>query len=155
MRLFDIFKVQKFILISEMTSVPFRIMVALAARGDEQSVIKQAVLYTEKFNAQLTVIHVNQPALSQPKGAIGQKVTEEDIQSRFIEYGYKHIVEDVKIIIEYDESISKIINKYADNINLVILGHRKQTTFNSRIMDSIDEGISNLLSCPVLVVQKN
>ena len=138
-----------------MISAPYRIMVALVARGDERSVIKQAVLYTEKFNAQLIAIHVNQPALSQPKGAIDSKVTEMDIQGRFIEYGYEHIVEDVEIIIEYGESISKIINKYADDIDLVILGHRKQTTFKSRIMDSIDEGISNLVSCPVLVVQKN
>ena len=138
-----------------MTSAPYRIMVALVARGDERSVIKQAVLYTEKFNAQLIAIHVNQPPLSQPKGAIDSKVNEMDIQGRFIEYGYEHIVEDVEIIIEYGESISKIINKYADDIDLVILGHRKQTTFKSRIMDSIDEGISNLVSCPVLVVQKN
>ena len=138
-----------------MISAPYRIMVALVARGDERSVIKQAVLYTEKFNAQLIAIHVNQPALSQPKGAIDSKVTEMDIQGRFIEYGYEHIVEDVEIIIEYGESISKTINKYADDIDLVILGHRKQTTFKSRIMDSIDEGISNLVSCPVLVVQKN
>ena len=138
-----------------MTSAPYRIMVGLVARGDERSVIKQAVLYTEKFNAQLIAIHVNQPTLSQPKGAIDSKVTEMDIQSRFIKYGYEHIVEDVEIIIEYGESISKIINKYADDIDLVILGHRKQTTFKSRIMDSIDEGISNLVSCPVLVVQKN
>tara|TARA_B100000678_G_C17893014_1_gene376149 strand:+ start:150 stop:566 length:417 start_codon:yes stop_codon:yes gene_type:complete len=138
-----------------MTSAPYRIMVALVARGDERSVIKQAVLYTEKFNAQLIAIHVNQPALSQPKGAIDSKVTEMDIQGRFIEYGYEHIVEDIEIIIEYGESISKTINKYADDIDLVILGHRKQTTFKSRIMDSIDEGISNLVSCPVLVVQKN
>ena len=138
-----------------MTSAPYRIMVALVARGDERSIIKQAVLYTEKFNAQLIAIHVNQPALSQPKGAIDSKVTEMDIQGRFIEYGYEHIVEDVEIIIEYGESISKIINKYADDIDLVILGHRKQTTFKSQIMDSIDEGISNLVSCPVMVVQKN
>jgi len=138
-----------------MTSAPYRIMVALVARGDERSIIKQAVLYTEKFNAQLIAIHVNQPALSQPKGAIDSKVTEMDIQGRFIEYGYEHIVEDIEIIIEYGESISKTINKYADDIDLVILGHRKQTTFKSRIMDSIDEGISNLVSCPVLVVQKN
>ena len=138
-----------------MTSAPYRIMVALVARGDERSVIKQAVLYTEKYNAQLMAIHVNQPALSQPKGAIDSKVTEMDIQGRFIEYGYEHIVEDVEFIIEYGESISKIINKYADDIDLVILGHRKQTTFKSQIMDSIDEGISNLVSCPVLVVQKN
>ncbi len=138
-----------------MTSAPYSIMVALVARGDERSVIKQAVLYTEKFNAHLIAIHINQPALSQPKGAIDSKVTEMDIQSRFIKYGYEHIVEDVEIIIEYGESISKIINKYADDIDLVILGHRKQTTFKSQIMDSIDEGISNLVSCPVLVVQKN
>jgi len=138
-----------------MTSAPYRIMVALVARGDERSVIKQAVLYTEKFNAQLIAIHVNQPPLSQPKGAIDSKVNEMDIQGRFIEYGYEHIVEDIEIIIEYGESISKTINKYADDIDLVILGHRKQTTFKSRIMDSIDEGISNLVSCPVLVVQKN
>ena len=138
-----------------MTSAPYRIMVALVARGDERSIIKQAVLYTEKFNAQLIAIHVNQPALSQPKGAIDAKVNETDIQDRFIKYGYEHIVEDIEIIIEYGESISKTINKYADDIDLVILGHRKQTTFKSRIMDSIDEGISNLVSCPVLVVQKN
>jgi len=138
-----------------MTSAPYRIMVALVARGDERSVIKQAVLYTEKFNAQLIAIHVNQPPLSQPKGAIDSKVNEMDIQGRFIEYGYEHIVEDIEIIIEYGESISKTINKYADDIDLVILGHRKQTTFKSQIMDSIDEGISNLVSCPVLVVQKN
>ena len=130
-------------------------MVALVARGDERAVIKQAVLYREKFNAQLIAMHNNQPALSQPKGAIDSKVTEMDIQGRFIEYGYEHIVEDVEIIIEYGESISKIINKYADDIDLVIIGHRKQTTFKSQIMDSVDEGISNLVSCPVLVVQKN
>ena len=138
-----------------MTSARYRIMVALVARGDERAVIKQAVLYREKFNAHLIAMHINQPALSQPKGAIDSKVTKMDIQGRFIEYGYEHIVEDVEIIIEYGESISKIINKYADDIDLVILGHRKQTTFTSQIMDSIDEGISNLVSCPVLVVQKN
>ena len=60
-----------------------------------------------------------------------------------------------EIIIEYGESISKIINKYAHDIDLIILGHRKQTNFRSRIMDSIDEGISNIAPCPVLVVQKN
>ena len=54
-------------------------MVALVAQGDERSVIQQAVLHTEKFNAQLIAIHVNQPALSQAKGAIERKVTEADI----------------------------------------------------------------------------
>ena len=85
-------------------------MVALDAKGDERSVIQQAVLHTEKFNAQLIAIHVNQPALSQAKGAIDQKVTEADIKSRFIEYGYEDIVEDIEIVIEYGENIRKTIN---------------------------------------------
>ena len=138
-----------------MTSVPYRIMVALAARGDERPVIKQAALYAKKFNAHLIAIHINQPALSQPKGAVDQKLTKADIQDRFIKYGFEDILDDIEIIIEYGESISKIINKYAQEIDLIILGHRKQTNFRSRIMDSIDEGISNIASCPVLVVQKN
>ena len=53
------------------------------------------------------------------------------------------------------ESVSEIINKYAQNMDLIILGHRKMNTFKSHIMDSIDEGISNLVTAPVLIVQKN
>ena len=47
-------------------------------------------------------------------------------------------MEDIEIVIEYGESITKTINKYTDDIDLVILGHRKQTTFKYHIMDSID-----------------
>ncbi|MDP6684930.1 MAG: universal stress protein [Candidatus Marinimicrobia bacterium] len=137
-----------------MNSDQFRILVALVARGDEKPVIKQAVFYTEKLDAHLIAVHVNQPALSQPKDAVEQKLTTDIIRDRFIGYGYEHIVDDVEIIVEYGESVSKIINKYTDDVDLVILGHRKQTTFKSRIMDSIDEGILNLVSCPVLIVQK-
>ncbi len=138
-----------------MNSNQFRILVALVARGDEKPVIKQAALFAEKFNATLIAIHVNQPALSQPKGEVQERVTEDILRKIFIKNGFEYMLDDVDFIIEHGESISKIINKYTDNLDLVILGHRKQTTFKSQIMDSIDEGISNLVSCPVLVVQKN
>ena len=51
-----------------MISEPKKIMVALGAHGDEKPVIKQAVLLSNKFEAQLIAIHVHQPVLSQPKG---------------------------------------------------------------------------------------
>ena len=138
-----------------MNSKQFKIMVALVTRGDEDPVIKQAAFYVEKLQARLTAIHVNQPALSQPKGAVEQRVTEELIRDRFITSGFENILNNTDIIIEYGENVSKIISTHSGDMDLIILGHRKMNTFKSRIMDSIDEGISNLVACPVLVVQKN
>ena len=138
-----------------MNSNQFKIMVALVARGDEDPVIKQAAFYVEKLQARLTAIHVNQPALSQPKGAVEQRVTEKMIRDRFITSGFENILNNTDIIIEYGENVSKIISTHSGDMDLIILGHRKMNTFKSRIMDSIDEGISNLVACPVLVVQKN
>ena len=138
-----------------MNSNQFKIMVALVARGDEGPVIKQAAFYVEKLQARLTAIHVNQPALSQPKGAVEQRVTEKMIRDRFITSGFENILNNTDIIIEYGENVSKIISTHSGDMDLIILGHRKMNTFKSRIMDSIDEGISNLVACPVLVVQKN
>ena len=138
-----------------MNSNQFKIMVALVARGDEDPVIKQAVFYVEKLQARLTAIHVNQPALSQAKGAVEQRVTEEMIRDRFITSGFENILNNIDIIIEYGENVSKIISTHSGDMDLIILGHRRMNTFKSRIMDSIDEGISNLVACPVLVVQKN
>ena len=138
-----------------MNSKQFKIMVALVTRGDEDPVIKQAAFYVEKLQARLTAIHVNQPALSQPKGEVEQRVTEEMIRDRFITSGFENILNNTDIIIEYGENVSKIISTHSGDMDLIILGHRKMNTFKSRIMDSIDEGISNLVACPVLVVQKN
>ena len=138
-----------------MNSNQFKIMVALVARGDEDIVIKQAAFYVEKLQARLTAIHVNQPALSQPKGAVEQRVTEKMIRDRFITSGFENILNNTDIIIEYGENVSKIISTHSGDMDLIILGHRKMNIFKSRIMDSIDEGISNLVACPVLVVQKN
>ena len=138
-----------------MNSNQFKIMLALVARGDEDIVIKQAAFYVEKLQARLTAIHVNQPALSQPKDAVEQRVTEKMIRDRFITSGFENILNNTDIIIEYGENVSKIISTHSGDMDLIILGHRKMNTFKSRIMDSIDEGISNLVACPVLVVQKN
>ena len=138
-----------------MNSKPFKIMVALVLRGDEKPVISQAVFFAEKLNADLTVIHVNQPALSQPKGMVVERINEETIRERITAYGFQKILNKINIIIESGESVSEIINQYARDMDLIILGHRKMNTFKSHIMDSVDEGISNLVTAPVLIVQKN
>jgi nucleotide-binding universal stress UspA family protein len=138
-----------------MVSGPKKIMVALVARGDEKSVIEQAVILANKFEAQLTVIHVHQPVLSQPKGDSELNVTEEIIRNRFTKYGFGQIVNDLAIIITKGENIPEKIQEHINDIDMLVVGHKKMGGFIASIMDSVDEGISNLISCPVLVVQKD
>ena len=98
---------------------PFNIMVALVFRGDERPVISQSVFFTEKLNAQLTIIHVNQPALSQPKGKIAKHIDEDAIREKITAYGFEKILNKIDIIIENGESVSEIIKKYAQNMDLI------------------------------------
>ena len=138
-----------------MISEPKKIMVALVARGDEKSVIEQAVILANKFEAQLIAIHVHQPVLSQPKGDSELNVTEGIIRNRFTEYGFEQIVNDLEIIITKGENIPEKIQAHSNDIDMLVVGHKRMGGFIASIMDSVDEGISNLISCPVLVVQKN
>ena len=138
-----------------MNSDSHRIMVALLARGDEKPVVDQAVLMAEKFNAELVAIHVCEPVLSQPKGSASIRVTDEIIRDIFSDYGYGNVLDDLKIIIVKGDNISETINEHISDIKMLVVGHRKMSDFKSSIMDSTDEGITNTVPCPVLVVQKD
>ena len=137
-----------------MISEPKRIMVALVAHGDEKPVIEQAVLMANKFEAQLIAIHVHQPILSQPKGDSELNVTEEIIRNRFTEYGFEQIINDLEIIITKGENIPEKIQQHSNDIDMLVVGHKKMGGFMARITDSIDEDITNLITCPVLVVRE-
>ena len=137
-----------------MISEPKRIMVALVAHGDEKPVIEQAVLLANKFEAQLIAIHVHQPVLSQPKGDSELNVTEEIIRNRFTEYGFEQIINDLEIIITKGENIPEKIQQHSNDIDMLVVGHKKMGRFMARVTDSIDEDITNLITCPVLVVRE-
>jgi nucleotide-binding universal stress UspA family protein len=137
-----------------MISEPKRIMVALVAHGDEKPVIEQAVLMANKFEAQLIAIHVHQPILSQPKGDSELNVTEEIIRNRFTEYGFEQIINDLEIIITKGENIPEKIQQHSNDIDMLVVGHKKMGGFMARVTDSIDEDITNLITCPVLVVRE-
>jgi len=137
-----------------MISEPKRIMVALVAHGDEKPVIEQAVLLANKFEAQLIAIHVHQPILSQPKRDSQLNVTEEIIRNRFTEYGFEQIINDLEIIITKGENIPEKIQQHSNDIDMLVVGHKKMGRFMARVTDSIDEDITNLITCPVLVVRE-
>ena len=138
-----------------MISEPKRIMVALGAHEDEKPVIEQAVMLANKFEAQLIAIHIHQPVLSQPKGDSELNVTEEIIRNLFTEYGFEQIINDLEIIITKGENIPEKIQEHSNDIDMLVIGHKKMGGFMSWITDPIDEDITDLMSCPVLVVPES
>ena len=133
------------------------IMVALVGDGNEQPVVEQAVLLAEHFQSKLSAIHVNDlhaggmsMMMDSPK-----KITADMIRNQMKDFGFERILEELDIIITKGENIAKSIEPHCQGIDMLILGHRKMSDFKASITDSVDEGITNLVACPVLVVQKD
>lgn len=134
-----------------------KIMVALIGDGSEQPVIEQAVNIANDLKANLVVIHVNEPHAGEMSMMMDspKKVTAEMIQDQIKEYGYESILGKLEFIIAEGESIAKMIEHHCKDFDLLIVGHRKMSEFKANFMDSVDEGITNIVACPVLVVQKD
>jgi nucleotide-binding universal stress UspA family protein len=134
-----------------------RIMVALACRDDESRVIDEAVRFANTLNVQLVVVHVNDPhagEMSMLMDKISHRFTEEEIRELFRKLGHEEIAERIEVRILVDEVVHKAITRASQDVDLLILGHRKMSTFKQYFFDSVDEGIVNHVDCPVLVVPK-
>ena len=133
-----------------------KIMVALIGDGSEQPVIEQAVNIANDLKANLVLIHVNEPHAGEMSMMMDspKKVTADMIQDQIKEYGYESILGKLDFIIAEGESIAKTIEHHCNDFDLLIVGHRKMSEFKANFMDSVDEGITNIVACPVLVVQK-
>ena len=134
-----------------------KIMVALIGDGSEQPVIEQAVNIANDLKANLVVIHVNEPHAGEMSMMMDspKKVTADKIQDQIKEYGYASILGKLEFIIAEGESIAKMIEHHCKDFDLLIVGHRRMSEFKANFMDSVDEGITNIVACPVLVVQKD
>ena len=134
------------------------IIVALVGRGDEGDVITEAVKVVRASGAQLIAIPINDPhagEMSMMMDNSGPRLEEEDIRERFRVNGFKKEAESIEVRILKSDKISQALAEQTAGVDLLVLGHRKMSTFKSRLMDSVDEGIVNHAQCPVLVVQKS
>jgi nucleotide-binding universal stress UspA family protein len=133
-----------------------KIMVALAMNGDEERVIAHAVNITAEFGSSLTAVHVNDIHAGKMTMMMDAptKFTEKDIRERFSEHGFDDTAQSIQVILLESESPAKAIGDVAKGFDLLVLGHRPQSTFKMNFFDSVDEGIVNNVECPVLVVPK-
>ncbi len=130
------------------------ILVGLCGRGDEEPVIQAAIKMAE--SGQLTFIHVNDPhagEMSMMMDSPAPKYDEADVYS-WVSAVDESVAKSSTITVVTHQSIPKAISNASEGMDLLILGHRKQSFFKENFFDSVDEGIVNKASCPVLVVPK-
>ena len=133
-----------------------KIIVGLIGDGGEKEVVEHAYQLSINLDCKLSVIHVNDVhagdmsmMMDSPK-----EVTTDDIKTQLNKYLGEDNAKTIDVLVHQGESISKTIQKHSQDCDLFIVGHRKMSQFIANFMDSVDEDITNLISCPVLVVQK-
>ncbi len=133
-----------------------RILLALCGRGDEGDVIRKAMELKNQLGANLTVIHVNDIHAGEMSMMMDSphKFTEEEIRERFAANGFEKEADGIDIKIVKDENTAQAIASVTENVDMLILGHRKQSSFKEHFFDSVDEGIVNHANCPVMVIPK-
>ena len=137
--------------------MPFdNILVALAGMDDEENVIHETVRLVRALNAQLTVLHVNDPKAGKVSMMMEAQrlVEEEDLRKQFRTLGYNTTADNLKFNIVTGVSLPKIIAEATEEMDLLVIGHRRKNRFLAAFADSADKHLSDLVNCPVLIVPR-
>lgn len=135
--------------------MPYKnILLSLAFKEEEDTVIREAIRLKTNLDAQLAVFHINDPGAGKAHMMMDglPLVTEEDIRSRFRKLGYKKEADEIDVIVKEGESYPSEIAAATNDADLLVIGHKKKNSFLAFLIDSTDERVSDLVSCPVLVV---
>ena len=133
------------------------ILVALEGKKDESKVIQHAVELSKKLNADLIVIHVNDPAASTPHMMMDapKAVHEDELRAQIARAGYSELSGQIQIEIVEGAHYPDKIAESTKKADLMILGHSHKNKFLAALIDSVDEKVAEIADCPVLIVPKS
>lgn len=136
--------------------MPYKnIAVALAGNQDEAVVIQEAVRLSEALEANLSVVHVNDPSAGKISMMMPSErlVTEDDLRQQCREAGFAELAETIEVRLEVGASYAKGIARVTKDADVLVMGHHKQNPIIAAFKDSTDEDVMNLVDCPVLIVR--
>lgn len=131
-----------------------KILISLDNLEDEKNVIGEAMRVVKALDAELIALHVNDPGAGKPHMMMGSLplVEEKDIREAFKNLGYTDMADKMSVIIKESEDYPKEIAEASIDADLLIIGHRHKSQILAFLSDSIDEQVSDLIHCPMLVV---
>ena len=138
--------------------MPFdNILVALAGMEDEENVIHETVRLVRALNAQLTVLHVNDPKAGKVSMMMETQrlVKEDDLRDQFRKLGYNVMADNLRFNIVTGTSLPKVIANATEGMDLLVIGHRRTNRFLAAFADSADKHLADLVACPVLIVPRS
>ncbi len=131
-----------------------KILLALNGIEQEVPVIQTALKYVEILNANLTVLHVNDPDAGKVHMMMDhlQKVTRPELEKFMENTASKEQMARVKFKVICSENPVKGISEATTDYDLLVMGHHRKNTFMAAITDGTDERVSDHSACPVLLV---
>jgi len=136
-----------------------KLLLALAGKKEENSVIKEAVRLATELNAELSVVHVNDPSAGKISMMMDPEplVTEENIRNQFRALNFESQADTIDIHIMTSSTVVKAVASSAASADLLILGHHKKHRISASFYDSVDERLADLVCsrCPILLVHQD
>ncbi len=135
--------------------MPYKqILVSLDCAEEEKNVIHEAVRLAATCKAKLLALHVNDPGAGKAHMMMGglPRKTEDDLRSQFRNLGYEKEAGEINVMIVEGENYPKEIAKASKDVDLLVLGHFHKNRLLAAFIDSVDERVTDLASCPILIV---
>ncbi len=130
------------------------IVIALEGLPEEAALIHHAVRLQESLGSSLGLVHVNDPSAGKASMMMGSLplVREQDLREMVLSAGYPELAETIEVQILEDEAYASSIAGATADADLLILGHHHKSQFMAALVDSTDERLADLASCPILLL---
>jgi nucleotide-binding universal stress UspA family protein len=131
-----------------------KIFLSLSGKEDESKVIQECMRIVMALKADLTVIHVNDPAAGYAHMMMDTlpETTIDEMKDMFTEAGFGVQANEIGFRLMEDESYARAIAAATREADLLIMGHHSKNLLMAHLKDGIDERVADLIQCPVLLV---
>lgn len=130
------------------------ILLSLNCRDDEKRVLDEAIRLKSFFEANLSVVHINDPGAGKAHMMMDTlpRVRKSDIEDQFKKFGYGDELSKIKIILKDSETYAKAIAGVTKDFDLLIMGHHPKSRILAFLKDSTDERVADRIHCPIMLV---
>lgn len=133
------------------------LVVALAGKVEEEPMIRTAIRLADELQGRLSLLHVKHPGAGKAHMLMDapRSVEEDDLRGLVREAGHHEEARRLEVRIIEGNAYHEVIAEATKTADLMIIGHSPRNAFVAALMESVDEKVANVTSCPVVIVPKS